>query len=369
MALHRYAHQDVAVLHRVYAESVRNLGTPVFSRRYFAMLTEAFGDCCDIVTVLDAGQPIASVLNFYFRDEVLPYYGGGTAAGPASGGKRLHVLGSDASCRRTGLPFVRLRPQQARHRRVCLQAQLGVRAGDAALPLSPRAWRRDPGPQPAQSRNTACSLRPGSVCRCRWPICSARRSCAGLVELTCAICCSCPIACPIRLTRATRSEPGTFSAISRARIACISVVSSMTRPTSRILIRCVRSVPIWRAFRSIPAVQRLKALLRLRPGQPLSLGYFQDRRLKRWVDAKLAGGMKSKMSSCFLPPWRATSCTRRATRRILDMVDVDSEKWTAYAETARFPARLVWAREGRTLLAFERLAAARFDHSHLRLGA
>ncbi len=36
---------DVAVLHRIYAESVRNLGTPVFSRRYFRILSEAFGDC------------------------------------------------------------------------------------------------------------------------------------------------------------------------------------------------------------------------------------------------------------------------------------------------------------------------------------
>ena len=57
------------------------------------------------------------------------------------------------------------------------------------------------------------------------------------------------------------------------------------------------------------------------------------------------------------------SCTLKARARILDMVDVDSEKWTAYAETARFPARAIWAREGRTLLAHERLAAARFDHS------
>ncbi len=72
-------HRDAAVLHRVYAESVRNLGTPVFSRRYFAKLSETFATSSDIVTVLDAGQPIASVLNFYFRDEVLPYYGGGTA--------------------------------------------------------------------------------------------------------------------------------------------------------------------------------------------------------------------------------------------------------------------------------------------------
>jgi FemAB-related protein (PEP-CTERM system-associated) len=70
--------RDMAMLHRVYAESVRNLGTPVFSRRYFTILNEAFADCSDVVTVLDAENPIASVLNFYFRDEVLPYYGGGT---------------------------------------------------------------------------------------------------------------------------------------------------------------------------------------------------------------------------------------------------------------------------------------------------
>ena len=72
------ANRDVATLHRIYAESVRNLGTPVFARRYFQALAEAFADCSDIVTVLDGDRPIASVMNFYFRDEVLPYYGGGT---------------------------------------------------------------------------------------------------------------------------------------------------------------------------------------------------------------------------------------------------------------------------------------------------
>ena len=56
-------------------------------------------------------------------------------------------------------------------------------------------------------------------------------------------------------------------------------------------------------------------------------------------------------------------------RRILDMVDVDSEKWTAYAATARFPTRNIWAREGRTLLAFERRAAARLRSQPVRLGA
>ncbi len=78
------ASDQVDGLHAVYAESVRNLGTPVFSRRYFRILAEAFRGCMDVVTVLDAGVPVSAVLNFYDRDEVLPYYGGGTAAARAS---------------------------------------------------------------------------------------------------------------------------------------------------------------------------------------------------------------------------------------------------------------------------------------------
>ncbi len=72
------ADHNISVLHRVYAESVRNLGTPVFSRRYFQIIADTFRGCCDVVTVLHEDRPVASVLNFYFRDEVLPYYGGGT---------------------------------------------------------------------------------------------------------------------------------------------------------------------------------------------------------------------------------------------------------------------------------------------------
>ena len=70
---------DVEHLHRVYGESVRNLGTPVFSKRYFELLRTVFPRQSDIVTITSAGKPVASVLNFYFRDTVLPYYGGGTA--------------------------------------------------------------------------------------------------------------------------------------------------------------------------------------------------------------------------------------------------------------------------------------------------
>jgi FemAB-related protein (PEP-CTERM system-associated) len=72
--------RDVDALHAIYAESVRNLGTPVFSRRYFRLLAETFADDVDVLLVRDKETPVAAVMNFYWRGEVLPYYGGGTAA-------------------------------------------------------------------------------------------------------------------------------------------------------------------------------------------------------------------------------------------------------------------------------------------------
>src|SRR5262249_55064972 len=107
-------------------------------------------------------------------------------------------------------------------------------------------------------------------------------------------------------------------------------------------------------------VQKLKALLRVRPGKPLSLGYFHDGRLASWVDAKLAGGA-IKRAFVFCSAMAPYVMDATGAPRVLDFVDVDSEKWMAYAALSRFPARLIWAREGRTLLAFERLAAAHFD--------
>lgn len=69
--------QDADAFFRLYSESVRNLGTPVFPRRYFRLLVEAFADSSEILTVQDQGRPLCAVLSFFFRGEVLPYYAGG----------------------------------------------------------------------------------------------------------------------------------------------------------------------------------------------------------------------------------------------------------------------------------------------------
>ncbi|MEB0012015.1 FemAB family PEP-CTERM system-associated protein [Glaciimonas sp. Gout2] len=62
-----------------YSASVHRLGTPVFSKKYFRLLKETFAENCEILTITKEGRTISSVMSFYFRDEVLPYYGGGTA--------------------------------------------------------------------------------------------------------------------------------------------------------------------------------------------------------------------------------------------------------------------------------------------------
>ena len=71
---------DPSRLHHIYAESVRNLGTPVFPLSLFRALKRQFGEACDIVTICQGELAVASVMNFYFRDQVMPYYGGGLPA-------------------------------------------------------------------------------------------------------------------------------------------------------------------------------------------------------------------------------------------------------------------------------------------------
>lgn len=71
---------DTRCFFGIYATSVRNLGTPVFTPRLFTTLKTVFGEYCEVLTIrTPEGQPISSVMSFYFRNEVLPYYGGGTA--------------------------------------------------------------------------------------------------------------------------------------------------------------------------------------------------------------------------------------------------------------------------------------------------
>ncbi len=64
--------------YRVYAESVRNLGTPVFPAKLFRSVASTMD--ADVLTVRHEGRAVASVLSLYFNGTVYPYWGGGTEA-------------------------------------------------------------------------------------------------------------------------------------------------------------------------------------------------------------------------------------------------------------------------------------------------
>ncbi|GHU09531.1 peptidoglycan bridge formation protein FemAB [Betaproteobacteria bacterium] len=72
---------DVERFFPLYADNVLRHGTPAMPKRYFQKLLEVFGQDCDVLTVTDKeGRTLSSVLSFYFRGEILPYYAGDDVA-------------------------------------------------------------------------------------------------------------------------------------------------------------------------------------------------------------------------------------------------------------------------------------------------
>ncbi len=68
--------KDVDTFFALYARTVRDHGTPVFPKRFFQAILDALPDNADILTVWKDEKPLSSVLSYYFRDRVYPYYTG-----------------------------------------------------------------------------------------------------------------------------------------------------------------------------------------------------------------------------------------------------------------------------------------------------
>lgn len=72
---------DVERFFALYADNVHRHGTPALSKRYFRALRTEFGNDCEVLTVVGPdGELLSSVLSFFFRDEILPYYAGDAVA-------------------------------------------------------------------------------------------------------------------------------------------------------------------------------------------------------------------------------------------------------------------------------------------------
>lgn len=69
--------RDAGRFFALFADNVRRHGTPAMPRAWFDGLLAQFGADAEVLTVVAPdGRALSSVLSFYFRDEVLPYYAG-----------------------------------------------------------------------------------------------------------------------------------------------------------------------------------------------------------------------------------------------------------------------------------------------------
>ena len=145
------ADTNVDRFYRIYAESVRNHGTPVYGKRFYRTLKEVFADSCEIDVVTKNGEPLSAVMSFAFRDEILPYYGGGSPlAREALAAFDFMYWQVMKRVLRAWAQGVRFRAQQARDRLLCLQAPLGLRADALVLRVPPPGGGTDTRDQSAQ---------------------------------------------------------------------------------------------------------------------------------------------------------------------------------------------------------------------------
>lgn len=109
------------------------------------------------------------------------------------------------------------------------------------------------------------------------------------------------------------------------------------------------------------AAAPLRYAAALLTGAPLTLAHFHSRALaKRVSELAREGGFDIVVASTTaMAPYAALVPGRLP--RYLDMVDVDSEKWARYARFSGLPVRLIYAREARSLRAYEARLAREFD--------
>jgi sugar transferase (PEP-CTERM/EpsH1 system associated) len=108
-----------------------------------------------------------------------------------------------------------------------------------------------------------------------------------------------------------------------------------------------------------PNTAKLRSLTGLLTGKPLTLPYYQNNQLQTWVDELMAthtistAVVFSSAMAQFIEPYPQL-------QRIIDFVDIDSDKWQQYAAKKSWPMKQVYQREARMLFNYERRIAASF---------
>jgi sugar transferase (PEP-CTERM/EpsH1 system associated) len=107
-----------------------------------------------------------------------------------------------------------------------------------------------------------------------------------------------------------------------------------------------------------PRAARLRSVSGFLTGEPLTLPYYRHSGLQAWVQRAVTQH-RIRKAVVFSAAMAQYIENKPELHAVLDCVDVDSAKWSDYADRHGWPSSYVYRREGAKLLAFEREAAAR----------
>jgi sugar transferase (PEP-CTERM/EpsH1 system associated) len=116
------------------------------------------------------------------------------------------------------------------------------------------------------------------------------------------------------------------------------------------------------AVRLHPTLSKLLSLRGLFTGEALSLPYYRNKRLQRWVKETLR---KQEIHAILVLSGAMAQYVNRDLQpemhTVLDLEDVDSDKWNLFARNHGWPLGTILKRESNRLFAFEHAMAKLFD--------
>jgi sugar transferase (PEP-CTERM/EpsH1 system associated) len=111
-----------------------------------------------------------------------------------------------------------------------------------------------------------------------------------------------------------------------------------------------------------PRWARVASLAGLLRGEPLTVTYYRDSGLARWVQDTMRDH-QIDATVVFSSAMAQHAPVHPGKPLLVDFVDVDAAKWTAYAKEHRWPLSWIYRREGEQLLAFDSAVAKRSTRS------
>lgn len=125
-------------------------------------------------------------------------------------------------------------------------------------------------------------------------------------------------------------------------------------PHAEVVAQWCREV---KAVRIRPAWSRLASARALLRGEPLSVAYYRSAAMRHWVT-----GLRRRVRPDLIVAYSSTMAQYvhgGDEPLLMDLVDLDSEKWSEYAKAHRWPWSWIYAREARLLLEVEAAAVDR----------